>query len=91
MESIHWEPEEKLDGVGSRGNWENAEETGERTSSSGSRFLDENWTTSLVRRIKERLRWEDVEEEKHLYEDLDGEEKLHPDIRIYFAYLEKYC
>ena len=52
---------------------------------------EENWTTSLVRRIKERLRWEDVEEEEHLYEDPDEEEKLHPDVRIYFAYLEKYC
>ena len=84
-----------MDGVGSRSNWENAKEKGERTSLSGeeegSRFLDENWTTSLVRRIKERLRWEDVEEEEHLYEDLVEEEKLHPDVRIYFAYLEKYC
>ena len=78
-----------MDGVGSRSNWENARE---RTSSSGeeegSRFLDEN---SLVRRIKEGLRWEDVQEEEHLYEDLCEEEKLHPDVRIYFAYLEKYC
>ena len=83
-----------MDGVGSRSNWENAKEKGERTSSSGeeegSRFLDENWN-SLLRRIKERLRWEDVQEEEHLYEDLVEEEKLHPDVRIYFAYLEKYC
>ena len=85
-----------MDGVGCRSNWKNAKEKGERTSSleeeeEGSRFLDENWTTSLVRRIKERLRWEDVVEEEHLYEDPDEEEKLHPDVRIYFAYLEKYC
>ena len=46
----------------------------------------------VTRRIKEGLRWEDVqEEEEHPYEDLVEEEKLHPDVRIYFAYLEKYC
>ena len=81
-----------MDGVGCRRNWKKGK--GEGTSweeEEGSRFLDENWTTSLVRRIKERLRWEDVEEEEHLYEDPDKEEKLHPDVRIYFAYLERYC
>ena len=84
MESIHWEPGEKLDGMGCQRNWRN----GERTLWEEE---EENWTTSLVRRIKERLRWEDVDEEEHLYEDPDEEEKLHPDVRIYFAYLEKYC
>ena len=76
-------------------NWKKAKEKGDRTTSEeGSRFMNENWTTSLVRRMKERLRWEDVdveEEEVHLYEDPDDEEKLHPDVRIYFAYLERYC
>ena len=56
-----------------------------------SRFLDENWTTLLLKRLKERMRWEDVEEEEHLYEEQDKEKMLHPDVRIYFAYLEKYC
>ena len=91
MESIHWEPGEKLECLR---NWKKAKEKGDRTTlEEGSHFLDENWTTSLVRRMKERLRWEDVEEEEeeHLYEDPDDEEKLHPDVRIYFAYLERYC
>ena len=93
MESIRWEPGEKLECLR---NWKKAKEKGDRTTlEEGSRFfLDENWTTSLVRRMKERLRWEDVEEEEEedFYEDPDDEEeKLHPDVRIYFAYLERYC
>ena len=114
MESIHWDPlGEKLDdGVECllRRNWKKAKEKDDRTylEAEGSRFLDENWTTSLVRRMRERLRWEGVEEdeedeeeeeneededeEEHLYEDPDDEEqKLHPDVRIYFAYLQRYC
>ena len=75
-----------MDGVGSRSNWDKGERTSSSGEEEGSRFLDENWT-----RIKEGLRWEDVQEEEHLYEDLCEEEKLHPDVRIYFAYLEKYC
>ena len=87
-----------------RRNWKKAKEKDDRTylEAEGSRFLDENWTTSLVRRMKERLRWEEEEdleedeeeeeEEEHLYEDPDDEEeKLHPDVRIYFAYLQRYC
>ena len=43
-----------------------------------------------LRKMKERLKWQlGEEEEEHLYEDL--EEELHPDVRIYFAYLQRYC
>ena len=90
MESIHWEPGDKLECQ--RRNWKKAKDKGDRTTpEEGFRFLDENWTTLLLKRLKERMRWEDVEEEEHLYEEQDKEKMLHPDVRIYFAYLERYC
>ena len=50
----------------------------------------ENWTRLLVRKMKKILKWQlGEEDEEHLYEDL--EEELHPDVRIYFAYLQRYC
>ena len=92
MESIHYlESRENLNGVECLSNWKNGKDRTPSSEEEDSRFLDENWTTSLVRRIKERLGWEDVEGSEHLYEDLDEEEMLHPDVKIYFAYLEKYC
>ena len=71
-------------------NWgpgaEKLEELGGLTSFSGK---SENWTRLLVKKMKERLKWQlGEEEEEHLYEDL--EEELHPDVRIYFAYLQRY-
>ena len=76
MESMNWGPgAETLEGLG------------RLTSLSGK---SENWTRLLIRKIKERLKWQlGEEEEEHLYEDL--EEELHPDVRIYFAYLQRYC
>lgn len=93
MDSIHWQPGEKLDPVEFRRNWKQKKHQGDgRTLPvKNSRFLDENWTTLLLKRLKERMRWEDVEEEEHLYEEQDKEKMLHPDVRIYFAYLERYC
>ena len=76
MESMNWGPgAETLEGL--RG----------LTSFSGK---SENWTRLLVRKMKKILKWQlGEEEEEHLYEDL--EEELHPDVRIYFAYLQRYC
>ena len=76
MESVNWGPgSETLEGLGGL------------TSFSGK---SENWTRLLVRKMKERLKWQlGEEDEEHLYEDL--EEELHPDVKIYFAYLQRYC
>ena len=80
MESMNWGPgAETLEGLG------------DLKSFSGK---SESWTRLLVRKIKERLnfslKWQlGEEEEEHLYDDL--EEELHPDVKIYFAYLQRYC
>ena len=76
MESMNWGPgTDTFEGLGGL------------TSFSGK---SENWTRLLVRKMKERLKWQlGEEEEEHLYED--PEEELHPDVRIYFAYLQRYC
>ena len=76
MESMTWGPgAETLEGLA------------RLTSFSGK---SENWTRLLIRKMKERLKWQLGEkEEEHLYEDL--EEELHPDVKIYFAYLQRYC
>lgn len=76
MESMNWGPgAETLEGLEGL------------TSFSGK---SENWTRLLVRKMKKILKWQlGEEDEEHLYEDL--EEELHPDVRIYFAYLQRYC
>ena len=76
MESMNWGPgAETLEGLEGL------------TSFSGK---SENWTRMLVRKMKKILKWQlGEEDEEHLYEDL--EEELHPDVRIYFAYLQRYC
>ena len=76
MESMTWGPgAETLEGLA------------RLTSFSGK---SENWTRLLVRKMKKRLKLQlGEEEEEHLYEDL--EEELHPDVKIYFAYLQRYC